>query len=81
MVIFLAKEEAGTAGTAVRPLSNAEAAARLYANALNQLAHENAGLGTVAQIASAVPAFEIRRQSLDKMVGTVTELCKADQRM
>lgn len=41
----------------VRSITSGEAAARLYANALNQLAHPNAGLDAAVRIATAVPSF------------------------
>lgn len=41
----------------VRPITPGEASARLYANALNQLAHPNAGLDAAVRIAGAVPSF------------------------
>lgn len=43
----------------LRRLSPAEAAVRLYASALNPLAHSGSGLDPALQLASTVPAFEL----------------------
>jgi hypothetical protein len=40
-------------------MGRAEAAARLYANALNPLAHPDWGLGAAAYIAESVPSFSL----------------------
>ena len=44
---------------AVRAITAGEAAARLYANTLNQLAHTNAGLDAAVQIAKNIPGFAL----------------------
>ncbi len=43
----------------VHSISCGEAGARLYANALNQLAHANAGLDAAVCIAESVPSFAL----------------------
>ncbi len=48
-------------------ISPGECAARLYANALNQLSHDNHGLAAVKSIASNVPSYRIRRRNLHDM--------------
>jgi hypothetical protein len=48
----------------VRAISPAEASARLYANALNQLAHPNIGLDAAIRIAKAAPAFALNTADL-----------------
>jgi len=47
------------------PVSPAEGAARLYANALNALAHPNSGLDAVAEIADRVPAWTLDAGDLE----------------
>lgn len=46
------------------PISPAEAAARLYANTLNALAHPGSGLNAAIRITEAVPAFTINAGDL-----------------
>jgi hypothetical protein len=47
----------GAGAPALRPLSTAEATARLYVNALNLLAHPARGLDAVADVAARIPCF------------------------
>ena len=59
---------------AVRPLSIGEISARLYANALNQLAHPNAGLHAATHIAEQVPGYLLESADLTatcELVGTL----------
>jgi hypothetical protein len=59
-----------------RPLSPAEAAARLYAHALNPLAHAGEGLDPAIRVAAAVPAFRLdsrRLSELPRRVGAVLD--------
>jgi len=46
-------------GPSVRRISPAEGAARLYANALNPLAHAGEGMDAAIRIATARPCFEL----------------------
>jgi hypothetical protein len=48
----------------VRPISAAEAGARLYANALNLLAHADRGLAPVLTLARAVPCYAVSTANL-----------------
>jgi hypothetical protein len=48
----------------VRAISRSEAAALLYTNALNALAHGNYGLDAVAQIAEALPCYKVEAADL-----------------
>jgi hypothetical protein len=48
----------------LRAISTSETAARLYANALNQLAHPNAGLDAAARIAKSVPGYLLETADL-----------------
>jgi hypothetical protein len=56
----------------LRPIGRAEAAARLYANALNQLAHDNAGLDAAVQIVRDIPAFVLESADLADTCRLVT---------
>ncbi len=56
-----------------RTITKAEAAARLFVNALNPLAHEQDGLAGAAIIAQSVPAFHLKSAEL----GLTCELVKA----
>jgi hypothetical protein len=57
--VFLVTHRPGSAAPEVRPIGPAEASARLYATALNALAHPNQGLLAAARIAQHVPCFEL----------------------
>jgi hypothetical protein len=48
----------------VRAVSRSEAAALLYTNALNALAHGNYGLDAVAHIAEALPCYLVHAADL-----------------
>ena len=74
MVFLLPGSIAKTAG--MSELSASEAAARLYANGLNQLAHRHDGLGAAAKIAATVSAFSLPRAELPRMIEAVTELAE-----
>jgi hypothetical protein len=56
-----------------RTITKAEAAARLFVNALNPLAHEQDGLAGAAVIAQRVPSFHLKSAEL----GLTCELVKA----
>lgn len=57
--VFLLKHRPDLSAPEVRAIGPAEAGARLYANALNALAHANYGLDAVARIAEQVPCFSV----------------------
>jgi hypothetical protein len=61
-LFFLDRHTAGAART--RRLTASEAAVRLYANALNALAHPADGLDAVVDVVSRVPAFELTTSHL-----------------
>jgi hypothetical protein len=52
-------------------VSAAEAAARLYANALNQLAHAGDGLGAAIEIVNAARCYSLKRAELSKMLTAI----------
>jgi hypothetical protein len=58
-VIFFLDYQPGLHSPAVRPLSRAETAARLFTQALNPLAHTEDGLAGAVAIARKVPSFRL----------------------
>jgi hypothetical protein len=62
--VFLLKYQPGLPAPEIRAIGAAEAAARLYANALNALAHADHGLDAVARIAEDVPCFSVSSAGL-----------------
>jgi hypothetical protein len=67
-IFFLVANE-GPSGA--RPLGSAEAATRLYVNALNQLAHPAAGLDAAIAVARKARCFELHRSDLAAMTAAV----------
>ena len=57
--VFVLKYRPDLAAPEVRAVGPAEAAARIYANALNALAHDDHGLDAAARIAEQVPCFSV----------------------
>jgi hypothetical protein len=57
--IFFVKYQPERGEPSISPISQAEAAARLYANGLNQLAHQDCGLSGAVAICRDTPAFEL----------------------
>ena len=57
--IFFVKYHPELSEPALTPLSQAKAAARLYTNGLNQLAHKDSGLSGAVAICGDIPAFEL----------------------
>jgi hypothetical protein len=62
--VFLLKYRPDLPAPEVRAIGPAEAGARLYANALNALAHSDHGLDAVARIAEHVPCFSVSSAGL-----------------
>lgn len=75
-IVFIDKDKTfGPAGRA-EPVGAAEAAARLYANSLNPLAHQRDGLAPVSRIAAAAPAYRLARAELGSMVNAIRQLLR-----
>ena len=76
--IFIVEYAAGRTRPEIFAIGRAEAAARLYPNALNALAHAGDGLDAVTRIASAVPAFRVECADLadtcNSILVTATDL-------
>lgn len=62
--IFFVEHRPELDAPALRPLGRAAAAARLYANALNVLAHPNRGLDATIRIAKQVPCYAVSSAGL-----------------
>jgi hypothetical protein len=75
-IFFLRREPAAPVPSA-RPVSTAEAAVRLYANSLNQLAHGGDGVDAAIRITSEVGCFElVTTPDLPAVSGLVTRTLK-----
>ena len=74
-IVFIDQGRYGN--TAPVLISAAEAAMRLYANSLNQLAHENDGLAAVRRIAKRVPSYMLRRAAPTSMVDSVRQVLES----
>jgi len=61
----------------VRKIGTAKAAARLYSNALNPLAHPGSGLDIAVDIATRVPCFELTSSRLGPTCELVLETMRA----
>jgi hypothetical protein len=66
-IVFLEAEGDGP----FRPMGAAEAATRLYTNALNLLAHPAAGLDAAIAVARRARCFELHRSDLDSMSAAI----------
>ena len=66
MIVFLENPET-PAAPRLTEMPQSEAAARLYSNGLNQLAHERDGLRAATKLAAAVDCFTLARGSLSDM--------------
>jgi hypothetical protein len=74
--IFLLRYDSGVTEPSLRPLTAGEAAARLFVNALNALAHSNAGLDAVVRIASQARCYALTTAGLPEtceLVGSVVK--------
>lgn len=76
-IFSLAPGASARRSPAVRPMSRAEAAARLLANALNPGSHPADGLDAVLAIAGAAPCFELEAAELRATCELVGETLSA----
>jgi len=77
--VFFLRYDPLALAPSVRPISAAEAAARLYANTLNPLAHPGDGLDGAIQIARAVGCFELVTADLPATCVLVTAVLNANK--
>jgi hypothetical protein len=79
-IFFLEPGAIARRSPTVRPMSSAEAAARLLANVLNPLSHAADGLDAALAIAQCAPCFELRAADLRatcQLVGASLEELRA----
>ncbi|MDH5649517.1 MAG: hypothetical protein OEY67_07645 [Gammaproteobacteria bacterium] len=72
--IFFLDYQPGLSNPTVTPISSAETSARLYANTLNQLAHEDDGLAAAVAIARHVPGYSLVSADLGKTCQLLNEV-------
>jgi hypothetical protein len=70
-------DRSGSLPSRPNPVTPASAAARLFANALNPLAHPNDGLDAAVAIARSIPCFELDTSSLPQAHAGVEQIAKA----
>jgi hypothetical protein len=70
-------DRSGTLPSRPNPVTGASAAARLFANALNPLAHASDGLDAAVAIAQAIPCFELDTSSLPQACAGLEQLAQA----
>jgi hypothetical protein len=76
--VFVIEYDAGHEPAAMERLAPPEAAARLYPNVLNALAHENAGLKAVTNIAAACDSWRVCFSSLGHVVEGIERTIEPD---
>jgi len=79
--IFFLTRNPRVSEPAVRPISSAEAGARLFANALNALAHRGDGLDGAIEIATKVACFELTIGDLPSACALVKASLEARSRV
>ena len=70
--IFFLEYLPAAAEPVIRSITIGEASARLYANALNQLAHPNAGLDAAVYLARNLPSFRLHTAGLSETCQLIT---------
>jgi len=72
--IFFLRHDPSAKEPAAKPVSSAEAAARIYSNALNLLAHERYGLDAALQVAGKAACFELITCDLQKTCNLIKSM-------
>jgi hypothetical protein len=72
--VFLLQFDPATPSPSLRRLSSAEAAARVYINALNALAHYNNGLDAVLDIATRARCYALRTAGLPETCDLISSV-------
>ena len=79
--IFFLEYDPALDHSVIHPITTGEASARIYANALNQLAHPNSGLDAAVYLAKSVPRFRLDSAGLSDtcqlISSTVAELAES----
>ncbi len=73
--IFYIQYDAQGARASAEPISVAESCARLYANGLNQLVHDNLGLDPAQRIAESVQSYRVVCTELGETSRLLRDLC------
>ena len=77
--VFIFAERHSTEGSVSRRLSQAEAVARLMANALNPAAHRNDGLDAAVSLCNRIPAFALDVSDLGIACAEVDRIYSAER--
>ena len=75
--VFFPRFDPSSDQPTIRDIGNATAAARLYSNALNPLAHPGSGLDVAVDIATKVPCYELISSRLPATCELILEAMKA----
>lgn len=76
-IFFLARD--GNSDTTVQRIDTGEAAARLYANALNNLAHGGQGLDAAIHLTSQAPCFRLQLGELSQAGAVIRAALQAER--
>ena len=79
-IVFLAGEDDNNQKPFINKIEPGEAAARLYANSLNQLAHPRVGLSAVAELAQSIPCYAMHRGSITESTRLLGSLMSSNRR-
>ena len=77
-IFFLYRDKPG--GTTLQRIDAGEAAMRLYANALNNLAHGGQGLDVAIRLTSRLPCFRLQLGELTQVGGLLRSALQEDSR-
>jgi hypothetical protein len=77
-IFFVDHASPRASGARAAPLSAAEAAARLYAHALNPLAHRGKGLEPAVRVARAIPAYRLDSRRLAAACRRMRDILERD---
>jgi hypothetical protein len=76
--VFFNQYDATTSVPSIESVGVGEASALIYANGLNQLAHESAGLAAAAKIASACGCYRFTTNDLDRSCALIVEVLQSN---
>lgn len=76
--VFFNQYDATASVPSIESVGVGEASALIYANGLNQLAHESAGLAAAAKIASACGCYRITTNDLDRSCALIVEVLQSN---
>jgi len=76
--IFFVQYKAEQQDVAILPISPALASAKIYANALNQLSHEESGLPAASKIALAVDSYTLEFNNVEQACREIKQLLEVN---